>query len=299
MKEEKEYIFEKMPIIPVKYRKRRPGNLTSPFDTKNKAASWVDKTALRLLALLLCILYFLRLWGSLRESLIAGLSLFALLMLTLALFERSTLTKRDRALRERIGGMMALEDLVLMPQERACESVRALLCEALGAQMTAHGEMVYEERRWLIRCAQCLRGSSASEGDVLSAHRAREACGAEGCVLCSTTGFSPAAVRAAEWVDPPVRLIPGTQLGALFGRIHPATDEEIAQHARRARKPFSFARIRSLALSPAKQRRYLLCSFLLLVMYLTTASFMTLLSCLLALVLAILCKKENSRYFRL
>lgn len=273
--------------------------MTSPFDTKNKAAAWLDKTALRIAVLFVCVGYFFFLWQSPRESLIAGLSLFALLMLTLALFERSTLSRRDRALRERIGGVIALEDLVLMPGDEASQTVCELLCEALRGTPLGGSLMDYEGSRWLIRCAQCMKGSNASEGDVLSAHRARAASKAEHCALCSTGGFSPAAVRAAEWMDPPVRLISGAQLGALFGKCRPATDEEIARHARRARKPFSFSRIRALALSPAKLRRYLLCSLLLLLFYLTTGSPVTLASCLLAFLFALLCKKENSRFFRL
>ena len=119
------------------------------------------------------------------------------------------------------------------------------------------------------------------------------------CVLCSTSGISSAAVRAAEWVDPPIRLISGAQLSALFGRIHPASDEDIARHARRQKKPYSLSRMRLVALSPAKQKKYLLCSFLLLILYLIFSTPMSLLSCLLAFLLAILCKKENSRMFRL
>ena len=60
--------------------------MTSPFDTKNKAASLLDHLALRALFLLLSIGYFLHLWQSPRESLIAGGALFVLLLLTLALF---------------------------------------------------------------------------------------------------------------------------------------------------------------------------------------------------------------------
>ena len=144
-----------------------------------------------------------------------------------------------------------------------------------------------------------MQGSSASEGDVLAAHRARVEANADKCALVSTGGFSPAATRAAEWMDPPVRLISGRQLALMAGRLHPATDEEIAAHARRARVPFSFSRIRALALSPAKLPRYLLCAFLLLLLYLAGGSMLALLPCLLAFTLALLCRQENRRAFRL
>ena len=273
--------------------------MTSPFDSKNRLASLLDSLALRLVLLALCVLYFLRLWHSGSASLLAGAGLFALVLLTLALLERRTLALRDRLLRERAGGMIALEELLLMPGAKAGETVRDLLCAVLGAQPMPGAAMRYEGETWLVRCAQCVQGASASEGDVLSAHRARVEAGMDRCALVSTGGFSPAATRTAEWLEPPVRLLGGRQLAALAGRLHPATDEEIARHARRARVPFSFARIRALALSPAKLRRYLLCAFLLMVLYQLYGSMMTLLAAVLAFVLAILCARENRRAFRL
>ena len=273
--------------------------MTSPFDSKNRLAALLDRLALRLVLLALCVLYFLRLWQSGPASLLAGIALFVLVLLTLALLERRTLTLRDRLLRERAGGMIALEELLLMPSAKAGESVRNLLCSVLDAQPLSTAQMCYEGETWLVRCAQCMQGSSASEGDVLAAHRARIEAGADKCALVSTGGFSPAATRTAEWMEPPVRLISGRQLALLAGRLHPATDEEIARHARRARVPFSFARIRALALSPAKLRRYMICAFLLLLLYLLYGSPMTLAAALLSYLLAILCARENRRSFRL
>ena len=273
--------------------------MTYPFDTKNRAAALADRLALRLLLLLVSVGYFYILWRSPRESLLAGGALYMLVLLTLSLFERSTLARRDRALRERIGGSIALEDLLLMPGGAACQRVCALLCRVLDAEQTGPSAMRYRAQTWLVRCAQCASGTGISEGDVLAAHRARIEADAERCVLVSTGALSPAAIRAAEWVEPPIHLISGAQLAALFGREHPATDEEIARHARRKKTPFSFARMKALALSPAKLRRYLLCALLLLVFYLNTGSFICLASCVLSFLLALFCQKENSRVFRL
>lgn len=273
--------------------------MMSPFDAKNKAATLLDRLAMRLILLFACVAYFFYLWRLPRESLIAGGGLFALMLLTLALLEKRTLSRRDRLLRERLSAEIALEDLLLMPNAQACETVCSLFCQALGAQSLRADALRYAGESWLVRCAQCPGGSSASEGDVLAAHRARTQSGEAHCVLVSTGNFTPAAMRAAEWVDPPVRLIPGTRLGALFGKLHPASDEEIARHARRKRMPFSFSRIRALALSSGKLRRYLLCAFLLLLLYLNTGSFFCLTACLCALLLAMLCHRENRRSFDL
>ena len=273
--------------------------MTSPFDKRNRAATALDRLTLRLVLLVGCIAYFAVLWRAPRESLIAGSALFVLALLALALLEKRTLRRRDRMLRERIGGEIALEDLLLMPSAQASAAICTLLAQALGAQAIRENALSYADEGWLVRCAQCTGGASASEGDVLAAHRARQEAGLARCILACTGGFTPAAVRAAEWVEPPVRLIPGPRLAALFGRLHPATDGEIARHARRRRMPFSFARIRALALSPAKLRRYLLCAFLLLLFYLNTGSMLCMASSLLALLLALLCRQENRRSFRL
>lgn len=273
--------------------------MMSPFDRKNRLASWLDRLALRALLLALCIGYFFLLWRSGPASLLGGSALFLLLMLTLMLLERRTLQHRDRMLRERIGGSIAIEELIMLPGKAACRRVRDLLCEALDASPCGEDIMRYSDEAWLICCAQCLPGSAASAGDVLHAHRARMEHGADQVALVSTAAFSPEATRAAEWADPPVRLISGRQLALLFGRLHPAGDEEIARHAQRRKKPFSWRRIRALALSPAKLRRHLLCAFLLLLWFLLSGSVFALAACLLSFALAALCFRENRQGFSL
>ena len=272
---------------------------SSPFDLKNAAASLLDRLALGALAFALCAGYFFFLWENGVLSLIAGGALFALVALSSLLLERRTLALRERMLRERVGGAIALGELLLMPSKAACQSARDLLCLALDARPLDQDQMLEGGERWLVRCAQCLQGSAASEGDVLSAHRARIESSCDRCVLVTTQRFTPEAVRAAEWMDPPVRLIAGRQLAALYGRMHPATDEEIARHAARQKKPFAWRRIRALALSPVKLKRYMLCGLLLLCCYCISGSRAALLSALLAFILSLLCARENRRRFRL
>ena len=273
--------------------------ISSPFDQKNKLASALDHLALRTLLLGICIFYFFNLWRSGPASLLAGLSLFFLIMLLLLQLERRTLTRRDRMLRERVSGMIAIENLLLLPNSQAAQQIFTLLCDTFSAEQLPGAKMLYEGETWLVRCAQCLQGSSASQSDVLGAHRARIECCADRCALVSTTGFTPDAIRAAEWADPPVRLISGRQLALLHGRLHPASDQEIAAHLSRQKKPFSWQRIRALALSPAKTRRYGLCACMLFALYLIGDNLVALISCLFSFALAILCHCENRKSFRL
>lgn len=93
--------------------------MTSPFDSKNHIATALDRLALRLLLFMLCVFYFFYLWHSGVSSLIAGSALFLLVLLFILLLERRTLTTRDHALRVRIGGAIALEELLVLPSEQA------------------------------------------------------------------------------------------------------------------------------------------------------------------------------------
>ena len=181
--------------------------MMSPFDRKNKLASCLDHLALRALLFALCVGYFFFLWRSGPVSLLCGGALFLLVVLTLMLLERRTLKRRDRMLRERVGGMIALEELIMLPGRAACQRVCDLLCETLSAESLGDAVMRYGGETWLVRCAQCLQGTSASQSDVLSAHRARIEAGADKVALVSTAAFSPEATRAAEWADPPLSLI--------------------------------------------------------------------------------------------
>ena len=153
--------------------------MMSPFDRKNKLASCLDRLALRALLFALCVGYFFFLWRSGLPSLLCGGALFLLVLLALMLLERRTLKRRDRMLRERVGGMIALEELIMLPGRAACQRVCDLLCETLSAESLGGAVMRYGGETWLVRCAQCLQGSSASQGDVLSAHRARIEAGAD------------------------------------------------------------------------------------------------------------------------
>lgn len=89
--------------------------MTSPFDSKNRVAAALDRLALRVLLFVLSVGYFFFLWHSGALSLLAGSALFILAMLTLLLLERRTLARRDHALRVRVGGSIALEELMLLP----------------------------------------------------------------------------------------------------------------------------------------------------------------------------------------
>lgn len=132
--------------------------MTSPFDSKNHIATALDRLALRLLLFMLCVFYFFYLWHSGVSSLIAGSALFLLVLLFILLLERRTLTTRDHALRVRIGGAIALEELLVLPSEQAAQSICTLLCESLGAKPLGSAKLLYDGQNLSgTLCAMSLR----------------------------------------------------------------------------------------------------------------------------------------------
>ena len=140
--------------------------MMSPFDSKNRVATALDRLALRVLLFFLSVGYFFALWHSGALSLLAGSALFALAMLTLLLLERRTLARRDRALRVRVGGAIALEELMLLPAAEAEERVCLLLAETLGG--AAQGSVLsYAGKTYLVRCAQAVIQSASGQSESL------------------------------------------------------------------------------------------------------------------------------------
>lgn len=188
---------------------------------------------------------------------------------------------------------------MLLPAAQAEKRVCALLAQTLGGN-ARDSVLTYANKTYLVRCAPNpvrlfrRRGRCAGRAP-------RPDCLRNGILHSSLNRrlFPHPAQRAAEWMEPPIRLIAGRQLALLFGQQHPATDAEIARRARRQRTPFSRGRIRALALAPAKQGRYLLVAFLLMMLYLLLHSALSLVFALVSFVLAMLCAQENQKAFRL
>ena len=150
--------------------------MTSPFDSKNRVATALDRLALRVLLFLLSVGYFFALWHSGAPSLLAGSALFALAMLTLLLLERRTLARRDRALRVRVGGAIALEELMLLGilgENEPLPSVRSLAMELSINPNTiqrAYGEL---ERQGYIYTVKG-KGSFVAENSVMKEKRKKD-----------------------------------------------------------------------------------------------------------------------------
>lgn len=264
--------------------------MLTPFEEKSALAGLLDRVGLRALFFLLSILWFYRLWRSLPAALSAGCALGLMLCLALALWQQRTLRAREDALRARLGGMLALEDIALLTAGEAAVRAARLLQGVYPLDIqkrTPEGVLaLFQGEKLLVRCLRAHASERVSCGDVLAAQRARIAQGADRCVLCATCAFSPQAQRLCETLEPPVRAVDADALAALAGRDAPATDEQLVALGRRRRRPFAWRQLRAVVFAPEKIRRYLLYGFYLYVLYVLTGRLYALLPALLCLCLA-------------
>ena len=79
----------------------------------------MDALGFRTLALLVCLGWFIFLWGVRLPALCAGLSLFMLVMLLEKKTRDARLLRREKKLRVQIGGELFLEKLLMDPPVRA------------------------------------------------------------------------------------------------------------------------------------------------------------------------------------
>lgn len=271
----------------------------SPLKSRTRTASRIDRIGVCLAVVALCCAYFAWLWRRALPALIAGAALAYLLLRTLHLLERRTLLRREKQLRRRLGGEMAVDSLLLQSQENAVANAAAWLKEpmALSDFTPATGGLIAMRGgiRLFIACLQKHRGGRASPDDVLSClRRAREA-DAEMVVLCATCAFSPEAAALAGETDPRAQLIGRETLCELAGLVAPATDEQLRALGQRSRGRLRRLRLLSRALDPTKAGRYALYGLTLLGMYALSRRLLCLVFAAICLLLFALCRRKPKK----
>lgn len=277
--------------------------MLTPFDEKTKLAQRLDSLATKLIAFVLCLLFAFYTFGSFGAATVSGTAIFVCTVLLFALWQRSTLLHRDETLRRRVGGMLAIDALLLVPTSQAhwcCANYLSELSDIKEITMGSDGALaLFEDDRILVRCDQACPGDSSGQGSVLSAQRAALNAGACRAILCTTTHFDKKALFLAEQLDPPVRLVDSDVLCAVAGRLHPATDSQLVTIGRMKKSPFSWPRLSLHVFAPQKVRRYLLYAFALLMLYLLSDQLYYLLPSIFCYTLAILSHRNGQKPFRL
>ena len=278
--------------------------MLTPFDEKSPVAHALDRLALRLALLVFSLAAGLFLYRRALPALCGGAALYVALLVMLSLWEKLHLQKKEAALRRRIGGALGLEALTLMEQaqaDAACADYLSQIAalesiappDADGVRCVLRGESI------LVRCDRKAPDETTSSGAVLCALRAQKSAGTQRVILCTTTHFSQQAMQLAELADPPVRMVDSAVLSGIYGRMHPATDAQLAALGQRKRSPFSWPRLRIHVFSPGKQKRYLTCAFVLLLFFLFTDHLYSLFPSLLCYLLALCAHRAAQRPFHL
>lgn len=273
-----------------------------PLQSPTRLAGRVDRLGLCVFTLLACFAWFYALWGGAVPALAAGLAMSLIVLRTVRLFEKRTLAKREAALRQRIGGEMAVDSLLLQSQASALSNVVAWLSQVLtltGFQQKAYGMLADngEAGRVWVACLQRHAATSAGCDDVLECVRGARKENADLCIVCATSGFTAEAAMLAEDLAPRTRLLGREGLINMAGVAAPATDEQLRALGKRRRQKFRRELWQARVLDPAKKRRYLLYGLGLSALYLMSRQVIYIIPALVCLALFAFCRRKKAVRF--
>ena len=228
---------------------------------KTQFAAKIDRLGLRLAILLASLGWFIGLWGVRLTSLIAAAALSVMICLLLHLGQKRTTDRREEALRRRIGGEIALNEILTLPPRKAHFQAALWLCSSYPdvelLRAASHG--VYcrlADETLLVSLIAIHPGEKTGCSPLLGLQRSLGE--AHRAVALLTASPSREAQQWAAQAQPPIRLILPETLRQMAGRCHPATDEQLAQLGRQRRpKVNSRVWLRHI-LAPHRTRRYLL-----------------------------------------
>ena len=241
---------------------------------KTRLGGTLDSLGLRLLILICCVLWFVFLWGVTLAALLAGIAFFLLVSLAIRLGKRKTVARREQALRQRIGGEMALDALPLTPPRQAHfqASLWLTLAHPLRLErITEDGVLCrLEGEPILVRCLNHHPSIPVSAQDIIEAQRACLSHNAIRCVLCTASPLNSAAQTQLGLADPPVKVVGKERLIRLAGAASPVTDEQLVALGARKKRHAGIQTWLNHILAPHRSRRYFWYGMGLLLLYYIT-----------------------------
>lgn len=260
-------------------------------------AAWADALGVLALIYAASVMWFVGLWGLGMPALLAGAALGTLLMMARACLRRQLLTRRERALRSRLGAELFMEELLLAEPGEA----HRMAAELLGRrwplavlQNREDGVLCRQgEERLLIICLQTPPDGALSAGDLASAQRAVRRAGADRGVLCVPARTPPAILARAEQTRIPLRIVRRETIAALAARAHPASDEQLVALGQRRRRGAQDG-VLSLVFRRDKARRYFGYGLAMTLMYLLMGVRVYAVAGLTCLSMAVMCRRGHS-----
>lgn len=236
----------------------------------------MDTLGFYTLIIFLCCGWFLLLWGLRLQALLAGLGLAVLCLLLRHKTRAHRLMMKEKKLRQRIGGEMQLQQLLLKPARQAQFEMALLLSITENItleRITGQGVLCKkDETLLLLSFLQLPFSDSLTARDVLQLQQHAQQEKAGEIWLCLPASLSEAAQKQAE-EGIPLRILPREKLIALLGAAAPATDRQLVQLGRQRKHPSSLRQGLRIIFQPEKARRYALYSVMLLFLYTVTGLF--------------------------
>ncbi|MBQ7657138.1 MAG: hypothetical protein IJS41_11610 [Clostridia bacterium] len=236
---------------------------------RSRLGAAMDGIGFHVFTLFLSCLWFVLLWGVRPPSLLAGFSLYVMIVILRKKVRDDHVTRKEAQLRAAIGGELALERLLLTTPEKAQFEIAMLL--SLREPMTLleaeeNGVLCLRKgKKWLVSFLQSPPDCGVGPGDVLAFQREIRLLGADRGLLCVCGKVSPEATRQAER-EPRVSFLSKEQLIAMLGSANPATDSQLVSLGKRRKKAAPVHWLR-LILNPSRAKRYACYGALLLGMY--------------------------------
>lgn len=237
---------------------------------KTRLAGFLDGLGLKFMVFVFCNLWFILLWGVTWPAVLAGMSLGIMVLLAIRLGKKRTVDTREKQLRQRIGGELAMEALLMAAPRKAHFQGALWLSVQYPLQLVqAKNEGVIctlEKEKLLVCCLNHHPSDKVSCGDIILCKKAGEQLQTNRVIICCTADPTQDATRYAQDSRPPVRIISKEQLMRLAGVASPATDAQLVKLGQRRKRKASRKEWIGHILSPHRTRRYFLYGLGLMVM---------------------------------
>lgn len=226
------------------------------YRPKTALASAADHLLRVLLAWAAGVGWFVALWGLCLPALTAGTALGGLFWLCARLLGKKQVQKKEAALRQTLGGELALEKLLLASPDEATFQCVQWLQGQTRLQIESGGLGMWDGETVLFRLFAQHPGTEISSQQVIETIRKARQAQVQRILLCTTAPLSSAACRLAETAEPSLRLVGREELIQLAGACCPATDEDLCRLKQRKPKRRSAREWMKIILHPSRAKRY-------------------------------------------
>ncbi|MBR6525704.1 MAG: hypothetical protein IKT57_07010 [Clostridia bacterium] len=204
---------------------------------KNRISEHADAWGLNLLMLLGALAIFISLWGIRLPSFTAGAALYLFWVILRRKGQLQRTRGKEKSLRQRIGGEMMLEKMLLQNEQLNHMEIARLLTKDHSARTLSQTEYGVwfssaSGKRILIRYLPLHADDTLRGADVAAAQRMCLKQNGNQIWLCVPGKISPQAIGQSA-LHPPVCLIERETLIKLIGSAYPATDRDLSALHRR------------------------------------------------------------------